>query len=163
GTAATAAATAGTPFTGGMSFDDLAKVPVTKDAQAMLRDVANAAGYQVTEEGQVMHVTVPIGTLRKQVVVVDLRRRDKDGQQLITYTSTCGAARPEIAVKLLKYNTGLIHGAFAIQETEGGDMVVIQANEMAETADPLEISRRLAAIAWQADKVEEKLQGGDAF
>jgi len=158
-----AAGAAGAAVTGGLSFDDLAKVPVTKDAQAMLRSVANAAGYPVTEAGQVMQITVPIGTLRKQVVVVDLRRRDKYGQQLIAYTSTCGAARPDIAVKLLKYNTQMIHGAFAIEETEGGERVVIQANELAETADPLEISRRLAAIAWQADKVEEKLQGGDAF
>jgi len=161
--AAAAAVTTGAAVTGGLSFDDLANVPVTKDPQAMIRRVANAAGYAVTEAGQVMRITVPIGTLRKQVVVVDLRRRDQDGQPLIAYTSTCGAARPDIAMKLLKYNTQMIHGAFAIEQTEGGERVVIQANELAETADPLEISRRLAAIAWQADKVEEKLQGGDAF
>jgi hypothetical protein len=31
---------------------------------------------------------------------------------------------------------------------------------MAATADPLAISRVLSAVAWQADKVEEKLLGG---
>jgi len=36
-----------------------------------------------------------------------------------------------------------------------------QSNHMAETLDPLEISRTLSAVAWQADQVEQKLVGGD--
>jgi hypothetical protein len=40
-------------------------------------------------------------------------------------------------------------------------MIVLQANLMAETLDPLEVTRVLSAIAWQADKVEQKLVGGD--
>ena len=43
----------------------------------------------------------------------------------------------------------------------GAEMIVLQANLMAETLDPLEVSRVLSAIAWQADKVEQKLVGGD--
>ena len=40
-------------------------------------------------------------------------------------------------------------------------MVVLQANQMAETLDPLEVSRVLSATAWQADRVEQRLTGGD--
>ena len=36
-------------------------------------------------------------------------------------------------------------------------MIVVEANQLADTADPLEITRTIAAIAWQADRVEEKL------
>ena len=39
--------------------------------------------------------------------------------------------------------------------------VVLLASQMAETLDPLEVSRVLSAIAWQADRVEERLTGGD--
>jgi hypothetical protein len=42
-------------------------------------------------------------------------------------------------------------------------MIVVQANQLADTADPLEITRVMTAVAWQADKVEEKLGGGDRF
>ena len=42
-------------------------------------------------------------------------------------------------------------------------MVVLQANQLADTLDPLDVSRVLSAIAWQADKVEEKLLKNDQF
>jgi hypothetical protein len=42
-------------------------------------------------------------------------------------------------------------------------MVVVQANQLAQAADALELTRVITAIAWQADKVEEKLLGGDSF
>ncbi len=108
-----------------------------------------------------MRVTVPIGSLRKQEVVIDFGRKDSDGNGLIAFTSACGPARPEIALKLLAHNTKMVHGAFAVQDTPAGQMVVIQANELAETADPLEVCRLLTAIAWQADKVEAKLLDED--
>jgi len=38
--------------------------------------------------------------------------------------------------------------------------IEVQANQLAASADPLAISRILSAVAWQADKVEEKLLGG---
>ena len=62
---------------------------------------------------------------------------------------------------LLRYNTKMLHGAFAVRKVGVAEMIVLQANLMAETLDPLEVSRVLAAIAWQADKVEQKLVGGD--
>jgi hypothetical protein len=56
-----------------------------------------------------------------------------------------------------------VHGAFAVQTTDSGEMVVIQANQLADTADVLEVTRVMTAVAWQADKVEQKLMGGDQF
>ena len=55
----------------------------------------------------------------------------------------------------------LIHGAFAVENQGAGDIIVVQANQLAETADPLEVTRVVTALAWQADKVEEKLLGTD--
>ena len=46
-------------------------------------------------------------------------------------------------------------------EESSGEMIVIQTNQLAETADPLEVTRVLTSIAWQADRVEEKLLGTD--
>ena len=61
---------------------------------------------------------------------------------------------------LLKYNMKMVHGAFAVHNTGAGEMVVLQANQLADTADALEITRVLTAVAWQADKVEEQLTRG---
>jgi hypothetical protein len=56
----------------------------------------------------------------------------------------------------------MVHGAFAVHNTPHGDMVVVQANQLADTASALDVTRLITAVAWQADKAEEKLTGGDA-
>ncbi len=144
---------------GGPDFNDLA--PVTKDPKAMVRSVAVAAGYTVEESGDLWRITVPIGPLRKQVVTVEFGRSDDQGHAVVATWSACGPAVIQNAHSLLKHNTNLLHGAFAVRSVQGRELVVLQANHLAETLDPLEVSRTLSAIAWQADKVEEKLTGGD--
>ena len=81
---------------------------------------------------------------------------------MVSCWSACGPASEKNSLALLRYNTGMVHGAFAVRSVQGTETVVLQANLMAETLDPLEISRTLAALGWQADKVEEKLTGEDA-
>ncbi|MEM8865089.1 MAG: SPFH domain-containing protein [Planctomycetota bacterium] len=186
-----------------LTFDDLAAVPTTRDAPAMVRAVAEAAGFAIqkvepeqavepqpeakadqaesaideqadTEIGKpaaadgdigddALMVTVPISGLRQQRVVVTFDTTDEHGNRLVTFSSVCGPARPEQAMTLLEYNAKMVLGAFAVRDLGSGAMVVIQANQLAETADPLEISRLLTAVAWQADKAEEKLTGADDF
>lgn len=143
----------------GADFADLA--PVTTDPEAMVRSVAASAGYRVDESAGALRITVPVGTLRKQVVTVEFGRRDDQGHAVVSCWSVCGPAVEKNAGALLRYNTGMLHGAFALRTVQGAEKVVLQSNHLAETLDPLEVSRTLSAIAWQADKVEEKLTGGD--
>ncbi len=165
GPAATAAAVAATK--GGTDFGDLAPSATAGqrggDPKALVRAVAQSAGYTITEGGgggDRWDVTVPIGSLRKQIVRVAFDRKDEDGQSIISFASVCGPSSEGNATKLLKYNQNLVHGAFAVIEEGGQDKIAIQANQLAASADPLTISRILSAVAWQADKVEEKLLGG---
>ena len=144
---------------GGLDFDDLS--PVVADPKAMARAVIQAAGYGLQETDDTWQVTVPLGSLRKQVVSVEFGESDKDGHPIVTYWSICGPALEKNAMSLLRYNTKMVHGAFCVRGIDATDMVVLQANQLAETMSPLEVSRVLAAVAWQADKVEQKLVGGD--
>ena len=82
---------------------------------------------------------------------------------MINYWSVCGPVSPQNALALLRYNTSILHGAFAARSVAGTEMVVLQANQLAETLDGLEVSRTLAAIAWQADKAEQKIVGSDEY
>lgn len=154
-----AAATAGAA--GSLDFGDLA--PAAVDPKALVRSVAGAAGWQLQETGDAWQAVVPVGALRKQTVVVQFGRKDDEGHDLISMTSVCGPASEKNAMALLRYNTKMVHGAFAVQATPSGEMIVVQANQLADTADPLGITRVMTAVAWQADKVEEKLGGGDRF
>ena len=150
---------------GGMDFGGLAPATAAAaaDPKAIVRTVAQASSWAVKEAGEQWEVVVPIGSLRKQTVSVDFSLKDDSGHAVIGYASTCGPATEKNALMLLKYNTKMVHGAFAVQSTDSGDMVVIQANQLADTADPLEVTRVMTAVAWQADKVEQQLLGTDNF
>jgi hypothetical protein len=145
----------------GPDFAQLA--PPALDPKQLVRNVAQAAGWQVHETGDVWQVSLPVGPLRKQTVTVNFAARDTEGQALISYQSTCGPASDRNAMALLRYNAQLAHGAFAVQATGAGEMVVVVANQLVGTADAASVTRTLTAIAWQADKAEEKLGGGDQF
>ncbi len=145
----------------GLNFDDLA--PVTSDPKAMVRSVARAAGYSVSESGESWEITVPVGATRKQKVHVDYGQSDREGHAMVSFWSVCGPAAENNAMALLRYNASMLHGAFAVKMLDGGPAAVLQANHLAEALDPLEISRTLSAIAWQADTVEEKLVGSDEY
>ena len=145
----------------GPDFADLA--PVTTDPRSMVRGVAEAAGYKIGGSGDTIRITVPIGSLRKQLVTVEFGRSDKSGHAMVSYWSICGPVSEKNAMSLLRYNTQILHGAFAAKNVGGAEVVVIQANQLAETLDPLEVSRVLSAVAWQADQVEQKLLGGDEY
>ncbi len=161
GVAAAAAGATAAAATAGPDFGDLA--PVTTDPKAMVRNVSEAAGYKIAESGSKLQITVPIGSTRKQLVTIDFGQTDESGHAMVNYWSICGPVSEKNAMSLLRYNTKMLHGAFAVQNVGGAEMVVIQANQLAETLDPLEVSRVLSAVAWQADKVEQKLVGGDEY
>ncbi len=155
--------------TGGPSFDDLAPAgsPQATTAQAadpkqLVKQVITAAGYSLQEDKpEQWRVTVPVGSTRKQVVYVLFDRKDAEGDPLVSFLSYCGPATQRNAMQLLRYNTRLAHGAFAVVKAGGTEMVALVANLLASALDPLEVSRTLSAVAWQADRVEQKLTGGD--
>jgi membrane protease subunit (stomatin/prohibitin family) len=159
--AAGMAAAAGAGRGGGLDFGDLA--PQAPDPKQLVRMVVQNAGWQLNESGDVWSVVVPISSLRKQTIQVDFSVKDDEGNPVLAFSSVCGPVSERNAMALLRYNTKMIHGAFAVQSTAGGEMIVVQANQLANTADPLDVTRVMTAIAWQADKVEEQLGGGDNY
>ncbi len=147
------------PQSAPMSFDQLQ--PAKTDPKDLVRRVAQSNNWKVEDSNDAWSLTVSIGPLRKQVVRVRFDRQDSEGNPVINYSSACGQATEENAMAFLRYNAQLIHGAFAIETTPTGDMIVMEANQLADTADPLEVTRTVSAIAWQADQVESKLSGED--
>lgn len=150
-----------TPTSGPRPLDFSGLTPA--DPRQLVRSVAQSAGWQITEAGDRWNVVVPIGTLRKQVVHIDFGAKDPQGHGLLSYTSVCGPMNEKNATALLKLNSQVVHGAFAIQGSESGDLVVIQANQLADTATALDVTRIVSAVAFQADQAEERLMGGDQY
>jgi membrane protease subunit (stomatin/prohibitin family) len=131
------------------------------DPQQVIRNVAQSAGWQLNESATPWVATVPVGPLRKQAVTIRFEK-DPGGNSVVAYASTCGPCSPENALALLKYNTKMVDGAFAVEDSPSGDIVVVRHSQLASTLTPLDVSRIVTSIAWQADRVEERLiSGGD--
>jgi len=146
---------------GGLDFGELSQT--ASDPRALVRAVVVSSNWSLEEAGNAWRITVPIGSLRKQTVTVTFGGRDEEGHDVISYSSPCGPATEQNAVALLRYNTKMVHGGFAFAPSDGGEMIVVQSNQLADTADPLEVTRVITAIAWQADKAEGKLSAEDQF
>lgn len=142
----------------GLDFGSLAAVRV--DPKALVRSVATAAGYAISETGDHMQLTIPVGTLRKQRVEVEFPASGQN-DDVVRFWSVCGPATQENSMALLRYNTSLAHGAFAVAKVGDQEMIVLQANQASAGLNALEVGRVLAAIAFQADKAEERLTGSD--
>jgi membrane protease subunit (stomatin/prohibitin family) len=129
--------------------------------QATLEKIASQSQWEIVKSDKRWTITIPIGALRKQKVQVDFGQQDDAGHALLSIWSPCGSVVADNALMLLRYNSQLIHGAFAVQSSEGAEMLTLRANLLADTADVLELTRTITAIAWQADRVEEQLLGVD--
>jgi membrane protease subunit (stomatin/prohibitin family) len=144
------------------NFDDLdlgAKV----DPRELVRGVIQAGGYKLEESGDSWQVTVPVGALRKQVVTILFGQHDDGGHDVLNFRATCGPATEQNAMALLRYNSKLVHGAFAFDKVGDREMVTLQGSVLADTLTGPLVLQVLTAIAWQADKVEEKLTGTDQY
>ncbi len=159
---AAAAATASTAGAGLPSFDDL-DLSTPTDPRQLVRGVISAGSYKLDESGDSWQVTVPVGALRKQTVTIAFGQHDEGGHAVVSFRSTCGVASEENAQALLRYNSKLVHGAFAFEKVGDREMVTLQGSVMADSLTGPLFSQVLTAIAWQADKIEEKLGGGDQY
>ena len=136
------------------------KPPV--DIRSLVRQVASSSKWNLREQGDQWAMTVPVGSLRKQIVYANFGRKDDEGHELVGFWSSCGPANPNNAVILLRFNQQTVHGAFAFQPKEqGGEELVLRSNLLADTTDAFEVLRVVSAIAFQADEVEQQLTGTD--
>ena len=97
------------------------------------------------------------------MLVIAFGQHDESGHPVVSFRATCGPATEQNAQALLRYNSKLVHGAFAFEKVGDREMVTLQGSVLADTLTGPLVSQVLTAIAWQADKVEEKLTGSDQF
>ncbi|HZZ74099.1 MAG TPA: SPFH domain-containing protein [Pirellulales bacterium] len=133
------------------------------DPKAVIRFAAQTAGFTVDEQGDVWKITIATGPLRKQAVTVQFGTNDLQQHPVVAISSTCGPMNDKNAPVLLRFNSQLVYGAFAVDTINGQEMIVLKANLLADTLNNVEAGRVLAAIAFQADKIEEQLGASDLF
>lgn len=157
---ATAGAAGGVAAGVALNFDSL-KPANALSPKDLVRQVATQSQWNLEEvEADHWVVTMDVQSLRKQKVHIRFGGQDASGQTLVRFSSVCGPMVPENMGLLLQFNTQMVHGAFAVEKSESGDQIVVQANELADTLSALEVTKVVSAVAWQADQAEQNLTGG---
>ena len=133
------------------------------DPLQLVRTIASQSGYQVEGTTNTLKLTVPLGNLRKQVVWCTHEQPQDEGQRIVRFWSVCGPASEKNAAMLLRHNAQLAFGAFAFQKLGNQEFIVIQTSVPAESLTLVDVARIIPALAWQADRFEEKLSGEDVF
>ena len=131
--------------------------------QETVKAAADAAGFALNDLSSEYVLTVPIGTLRKQRVHIAFDRVDEGGHPLVTIWSACGPVSDRNALTLLRFNSKLVYGAFAVRKTDDAEALVLTSNVLADSLTPVAVTQIVSAIAWQADQVEEKISGKDTY
>ncbi|MCS7304412.1 MAG: SPFH domain-containing protein [Thermoguttaceae bacterium] len=137
--------------------------PAAIDPKELVQAVAQAAGYPLETSGPSWRMTVPVGTLRKQILHVEFPAAQTGEPTAVCLWTICGPATPETALQMLQYNAQLMYGALAVRDIRGSPTVVLQAAIPMAGLDPVALTRTVSAIAWQADQLEQKLTGQDAY
>ena len=96
-------AEASTPGCSAAGFEDTTLSQLITQAAAKLK-----ASHTEIDRG--WRLTIRVGGGRKQTVHV-LRGGEDEGLELVAFLSLCGPARPDLAMKLLEWNSRLIHCA----------------------------------------------------
>jgi membrane protease subunit (stomatin/prohibitin family) len=131
--------------------------------QEVVEAAAAGAGFTLNDLRSEYVLTVPIGTLRKQRVHVGFDRTDEGGHPLVTIWSACGPVTERNSLTLLRFNSKLVYGAFAVRKSDDAEALVLTCNVLADSLTPIAVTQIVSAIAWQADQVEEKISGKDTY
>ena len=108
-----------------------------------------------------MTLRIDLSPLRRQIVMVETGLSDERGYGVVRIWSVCGPINPASAALLLRSNDEIIHGALALRRIGDAEQLVIRSNLLTDTLDLPELSRTIAAIAWQADQMESQLSQGE--
>jgi membrane protease subunit (stomatin/prohibitin family) len=137
-----------------------ARVPTKDDLQVALTAIARSMGWTLQKlDADRVVAYVPLSNSRRQRVYVDLHKTDESGAPYVGLWSPCGAINPASASAILRSNDSLVHSAFALKRIEQGELLVLKSNLMTGLINSSEFAKVIAALAWQADEIEQQLSG----
>ena len=137
---------------------------------AWIEAIAGMAGLKLEKLSQTLvAIRCHLNENRTQVVWVSPLGRDQFGNTIIGVSSSASKLgtrgrhlSQKMANSLLRQNATLAHGAWAIQNIEGDDYLVMMDTQIAETMDTPEFAASVKTTAALADEMEQQL-GQDNF
>jgi hypothetical protein len=135
------------------------------DITAKIQQVASMAGIKGQRQGELLSYGWDFGHGRDQMVYVAPFAETDDGLNVICFFSPCqrlgtgflSGMSKQVALQLLRTNSELEFGHFAVMKLGGEEMICVRATQILETMEVQEFEQKCLAVARLADAWEEKI------
>ncbi|PIQ28814.1 hypothetical protein COW36_09825 [bacterium (Candidatus Blackallbacteria) CG17_big_fil_post_rev_8_21_14_2_50_48_46] len=130
---------------------------------SLLHDALFDLNAQIETKDKKFKIQIPVNQNRKQTVHLRFDRQDMSGRQLIAIQSFCGENNPNLHKLCLEENSKLAYGAIGIGKLGDKELFMVTDNQLADTAQALEIRSAVLQIAEKADSLESLLSDRDTY
>lgn len=135
------------------------------DIVAKIHQVAGMAGIKGQRDGNLLSFAWDFGEGRDQMVYIAPFAETDDGLNVICFFSPCqrlgtgflSGISKQTALQLLRTNSELDFGHFAVMKLGGDEMICVRATQILETMEVQEFEQQCLAVARLADAWEEKI------
>jgi hypothetical protein len=138
--------------------------PADPDLTRLILEFVRASRHDAIPSGRGWRLVVPLRLDRKQAVYVGPAGTDADGFAFLSLVSVCGPVNERDCRALLKLNSRIVEGHFAIRVLRGEEYFVVIENLAVKSLASRDAEKLVCRVAELADGLEDRLsRGADIF
>ena len=134
--------------------------PADPDTSRLIRAIVTRSGFESTPSLNGWRLIVPLPLDRRQVVYLGFAGNDHEGRTIVSLVSVCAPVDDRHSRNLLKMNSRLVEGHFAIKNLRGEDYFVVIENLAVDNADQVDAASLVRRVAETADGLEDRRSRG---
>ncbi len=134
--------------------------PADPDVSRLVQEFVNRSRQEVSPSGRGWRLVVPLSLDRRQAVYVGTGGTDAFGRALVSLVSVCGPVNDRDCRRLLKLNSRIVEGHFAIRVLRGEEYFVVIENLAVNALATVDSQALVQRIAEMADSLEDRLSRG---
>lgn len=138
--------------------------PADPDVARLVDQFARSSGYEATPTRRGWRLVVPLRLDRRQAVYIGPAGTDSEGRSIVSLVSVCGPVDERDCRGVLKLNSRIVEGRFAVRVLRGEEYFVVIENVAADSLARLSASNLVRRVAQSADGLEDRLsRGADVY
>ena len=134
--------------------------PADPDTTRLIHAIVSRSGFEASLSLNSWRLIVPLPLDRRQAVYLGFAGNDPEGRTIVSLVSVCAPVDDRHSRNLLKMNSRLVEGHFAIKNLRGEDYFVVIENLAVDNADTIDAASLVRRIAETADGLEDRLSRG---
>jgi hypothetical protein len=134
--------------------------PADPDVTRLIAEFVRRTCHEANPFSSGWQLVVPLSLDRKQAVYLGPAGTDAEGRAIMGLISVCGPVNDRDCRTLLKLNSRIVDGHFAVRVLRGEEYFVVIENLAVDTIEAVDASKLVQRVAELADGLEDRLSRG---